>query len=149
MRSVSGHCPAERWRTRQIPCVWQKGAVVKLLLHWFWLGLDNYQTGVDRFCLVNWHHQRLTERWWCVKGFCCEVFFVCCGSCVVRTVSYYVGCWINIFSSANYIMLTSLDKYFLTTVFSSWVLDGSLSLAWQYVHAVREHDDFLKTYFTR
>jgi len=28
-------------------------------------------------------------------------------------------------------------------------LDGSLSLAWQFVYAVLEHDDFLKTYFTR
>jgi len=25
--------------------------------------------------------ETLTERWWCAKGFCCEVFFVCCGSC--------------------------------------------------------------------
>jgi len=26
--SVSGHCPAERWRTRQISWVWQETAVV-------------------------------------------------------------------------------------------------------------------------
>jgi len=26
---------------------------------WFWLRLDNYQTGIDRFCLANWHHQKL------------------------------------------------------------------------------------------
>jgi len=53
-------------------------------------------------------------------------------------------------SSANYIMLTSLDKYFSTTTFSGWILDGILSHAWQSVHAVLEHADlFLKTYFTR
>jgi len=38
---------------------------------------------------------------------------------------------------------------FLTTIFSGWILDGSLSLVWQFVHAVLEHDDFLNTYFTR
>jgi len=37
-------------------------------------------------------------------------------------------CWVNILS-ANYIMLTSLDMYFSTTIFSGWILDGSLSLA--------------------
>jgi len=63
--------------------------------------------------------------------------------------SQYMGCWVNIFSSANYIMLTSLDKYFSTTIFSGRILDGSLSPAWQFGHAVLEHDDFLKTYFTR
>jgi len=30
----------------------------------------------------------------------------------VRTVSYFVSCWVNIFSLANYTMLTSLDEYF-------------------------------------
>jgi len=33
------------------------------------------------------------------------------------------GCWVNIFSSANYIMLTSLDNYFLL----QFSVDGSLS----------------------
>jgi len=73
MLSVSGHCPAKRWRTRQISWVWQETAVVNLL-HWFWLGLDNYQTGVDQFCLAIWHHQRLWLNVdWCAKGFCCLV----------------------------------------------------------------------------
>jgi len=26
--------------------------------------------------------ETLTERWWRAKEFCCEVFLVCCGSCV-------------------------------------------------------------------
>ena len=37
----------------------------------------------------------------------------------LRTVSYYVCYWVNIFSSANYIMLTSLDKYFFRLQFSA------------------------------
>jgi len=36
----------------------------------------------------------------------------------LRTVNYSVSCWVNIFSLANDIMLTSLDKYLLTTIFS-------------------------------
>jgi len=43
------HCPVERRRTRQISWVWLLLAV----LRWFWLGLDNYQTGVNRFWLAN------------------------------------------------------------------------------------------------
>jgi len=58
------------------------------------------------------------------------------------TVSYSVGCWVNIFSSVNYIMLTSLDEYGLITIFTVWILHGSLSLAWQFVHAVLEHGNF-------
>jgi len=34
----------------------------------------------------------------------------------LRTASYSVSCWVNIFSLANYIMLTSLDEYFSTTI---------------------------------
>jgi len=30
----------------------------------------------------------------------------------LRTVSYSTSCWVNIFSLANYILLTSLDEYF-------------------------------------
>jgi len=70
--------------------------------------------------------ETLTERQWCAKEFCFKVFFVCCGSCI-HSVSY-VSCWVNIFSSANYIMLPSLGKYFSTTIFSGWILDGSLVL---------------------
>jgi len=51
----------------------------------------------------------------------------------LRTVSYYASCWVNIFSSANYIMLTSVDNYFFRLQFSVaeswmtvWVLRGSL-----------------------
>jgi len=33
--SVSGHCPAERWRTRQIPWVWQETAVVNCCYIYF------------------------------------------------------------------------------------------------------------------
>jgi len=67
--------------------------------------------------------KRLTEYWQCTNRFCCEVFF--CLLLQLRTVIYYVDGWVNIFLSANYIMLTSFDKYFLTTIFSSWILDGS------------------------
>ena len=34
--------------------------------------------------------------------------------------------WSNILWSVNYIMLTSLDEYFSTTIFSGWILHGSL-----------------------
>ena len=47
-------------------------------------------------------------------------------------------------------MLTLLDEYFstTTTIFSGWILHGSLSLAWKFVHAVLEHGDFVNIYFT-
>jgi len=41
-------------------------------------------------------------------------------------------------------MLTSLEEYFTTTIFSGRILHHSLSLAWQFVRAVREHGDFFK-----
>jgi len=84
--SVSGHCPAKRWRTRQISWVWQETAVVNLL-HWFWLDLDNYQTGVDQFCLAIWRHQRLTERWLMCEG----ILLPCCGSCVQSVIMWGAG----------------------------------------------------------
>jgi len=36
-----------------------RNSCCELLLHWFWLSLDNYQTGVDQFCLTNWYQQGL------------------------------------------------------------------------------------------
>jgi len=85
----------------------------------------------------------VAECWWCAKGFCCGTRNrVLDGS----TVSYSVSCCMGlcIFSLANYILLASLDEYFSTTIFSRWILH-----VWQFVHAVLEHDDFLKTCFTR
>jgi len=66
------------------------------------------------------------ERWWRAKGLCCEVSFICCG------IVYSVDCWVNTFSSANYIMLTSLEEYFrlqfsvAESCMAAWVLCGSL-----------------------
>jgi len=37
----------------------------------------------------------------------------------LRTVSYSVSCWVNIFSLANYILLTSLHEYFFDNNFQS------------------------------
>jgi len=37
-----------------------------------------------------------------------------------------------------------MDEYFSTTIFSGYILHGSLSPVWQFVHAVLEHGDFLK-----
>jgi len=44
--------------------------------------------------------------------------FLFVAAAAYTTVSYYEGCWVNIFSSTNYIMVTSLEKYFSTTIFS-------------------------------
>ena len=84
--------------------------------------------GVDQFCLVSWHHHRLwlniddVRKDFAVKFFCLLQ--------QLRTVSYYVGCCVNIFSSANYIMLTSLDKYCFDYNFQ-W-----LNLGWQFESCV-------------
>jgi len=53
--------------------------------------------------------ETVTKRWWCVKWFCCSLFSLLLQ---LHTVSYSAGCWVNIFSSVNYIMLTSLDEYY-------------------------------------
>jgi len=68
--SVSGHCPAERLRTRQVSWVWKETAFVALILTW----LDNYETGVDRFCLANWHQQFIRDFDWTLM-MCKRIFF--------------------------------------------------------------------------
>jgi len=108
--SVSGHCPVERWRTRQISWVWQETAAT--LIHWFRHGLVNYQTDVGQFCFANWHHQRL---WLNVddvqKGFCFEVFFsFVAAAAYSQSLFQLLGKYLLV--SELYVMLTSLDKYF-------------------------------------
>jgi len=34
--------------------------------------------------------ENVTERWWCVKGFCCEAFVLCCCSCVQSVILWVV-----------------------------------------------------------
>jgi len=137
-----GHCPGERWRTHQVSWIWQETAVVNCCYIDFWLSLDNYnnyQTGVDRLYLANWHHHFIRDFDWTL--IICEMILLRSPFLFVTaaayTVSYYVSCWVNIFSSANYIMLTSLYKYFSTIIFSGWILDGSLSLVWQFTQFLR------------
>jgi len=58
----------------------------------------------------------------------------------LHTVSYSVSCWVNIFLLANYIMLTSLDEYFSTTILvAESCMHGSLfmqflsmMISWRY-----------------
>jgi len=107
----------------------------KQLLHWFWLSLDNCQTGVDRFCLANWHHQFIRDFDWTLMM--CERILLqsfCLLQQLWCTVSYYryVICWVNIFSSSNYIMLPSLDKYFFDYNFQR------LNLGWQFESCVAD-----------
>jgi len=35
--------------------------------------------------------ETVTECWWCAKGFCCEVFLLCCGSCVQSVIPWVAG----------------------------------------------------------
>jgi len=119
-----------------------------LLLHWFWLGLDNYQTGVDwQTCqLTSSETIRLgdtpsgltSERLWLNVDDVWKDFAAKSLSLLrqLRTVNYSVRCWVNIFSSANYIMLTLLDKYF------QW-----LNLAWQFQSCAAVCSEFLSRQF--
>jgi len=72
---ASGHCPAERWRTRQRSWVWQETAVVNCYcIDCYWVRqLPNWCRLILTCQLTS--SEILTERWWCAKGFCCEAFF--------------------------------------------------------------------------
>jgi len=80
----------------------------------------------------------MIECWWCVKGFCCKVFLFVAAAAYSQLLCGLL---------AKYLLVSELHnarvvrQVFLTTNFSGWILDGSLSLAWQFVHAVLEHDD--------
>jgi len=57
------------------------------------------------------------------KDFAAESFFFVAAAAYRPTVSYSVSCWVNIFSLANYIMITSLDELFSVAEFC---MHGSL-----------------------
>jgi len=83
------------------------------------------------------------------KNFAAKHLFLCCGSCVHYS-QLFCGLLGKYLLVSELKMLTLLDEYFstTTTIFSGWILHGSLSLAWKFVHAVLEHGDFVNIYFT-
>jgi len=104
---VPGHCPAERWRNHQISSVWLLLTVFTLILTWLRQ-------------LSNWRKPILTCNWMLMM---CERILLWSLSSLLRqlrTVSYSVSCWVNIFLLANYILLTPLAEYFSTTILCRW-----------------------------
>ena len=108
--------------------------------------LDNYQTGVDRFFLptdIIKSSETLTERWWCSKGFCCEVLFVA-ASGYSQLLCELVGKYLLVSALHN---APIVRQVFFRLQFSAaeswmavWVLRGSLltkflrmTISWRHI----------------
>jgi len=101
--------------------------------------------------------ETVTERWWCAKGLAVKPFFLVAAAVyTVQSVILWLLCKYLVVSELNVHLYSPLNNahiirrvFFSTTIVSLWILHGSLSLAWQFVHAVLEKGNFLNTYFTR
>jgi len=82
----SGHCFAERWRTRLRSIAWRAVPAYHITI----AALSNLDSMIDKYqtCVfwplwcANWYHHWVSERWSCSQAFCHDVFIFDCCSCV-------------------------------------------------------------------
>ena len=87
-------CP-QCCRTRQISkitCVWWTETVTLMgrLMWVYYQQISNCCRPVLIWWLADICHQRLTDCWSCT-AFCCNIFFLCYGSCVQSVMGFYTA----------------------------------------------------------
>jgi len=116
-----------------------------VLLHWFWLGLDNYHSGVDRFCLVHWHHQRLwlnVDDMW--KDFAAKSFLFVAAAAYSQLSCQLLGKYLLVSELHNAHIVRQVFFRLRFSVAESWmavwVLYGSLftqflrmTISWRHI----------------
>jgi len=134
--SVSGNCPAERWRTRQISWFLSMARntvvnCVTLILTWL-RQLSNWCRPILTCQLIP--SETVTECLWCAKGFAVKPFFLVAAAVyTVQSVILWLLCRYLLVSELNVHLYSSLNNthiirrvFFSTTIASLWILHGSL-----------------------
>ena len=128
VQCAPGHCTAERWQLARDLEYGKKQlllSVVTSILTWL--------RELSKWCRPTVTCQltpseTVIECWWCAKGFFCKAFFLCCRSCVQSLFCGLLDKYLLLSKVINAHIIRQV--FFSITIFSRWILHGSLCLAW-------------------